>query len=528
MVKTRVKFAGASDMGRVRRNNEDAWHIDAERGIYLVVDGVGGHNAGEKAAEIAVERVKARLERQTGTTEQRIREAITVANNEIFRASKTNPEWEGMACVLTLVVLENGSAVVGHVGDSRLYQLRGGTIRKITHDHSPVGEREDAQELTEAEAMRHPRRNEVYRDVGSEEHTPDDPNFIEIRHIDFEPDSALVLCTDGLSDLAPSDTIREIVERHAGNPDAAARELIAAANQAGGKDNITVIVAQGEQFRAAVPPTAPQARPRESKLGAPLFVALLSILCLAVGAGTTAMWFVRHAKEPAPVFSQPRVWEVGPGQGTIAEALQQAQALDVIKVRAGEYREQVRLKSGVTIVSDPPRGAILRAAPGTQGPAVVADKVEGARLSGFSIQADAQIPLSAGIVLTDSSVDIDDSEVAGAEVGVVIRGSGKPSLRGSYIHDCVVGVLVSGAVEPWISHNAILRNRKLGLSATEGARPALMGNTFDRSRVELPAGMDMRPVRERNFTLAPAGPAASSRGGGGTGVPAPETGGRKQ
>ena len=138
------------------------------------------------------------------------------------------------------------------------------------------------------------------------------------------------------------------------------------------------------------------------------------------------------------------------------------------------------------------------------------------------------MPLSAGIVLTDSSVEIDDVEVAGAEAGVVIRGGGKPSLRGSYIHDCAMGVLVSGAVEPWISHNAIVRNRKAGLAATDGGRPSLMGNTFDRNKVELPADMDMRPVRERNFTVgAPA--ASGSRGGGGTGAPAPApVGGRNQ
>src|SRR5512132_2878146 len=123
MVKTKVRYAGASDPGRVRRNNEDAFHIDAERGIFLVVDGIGGQAAGEKAAEIAVQRVRARLERQTGTVEQRVREAITMANNEILRAARGNPEWEGMACVLTVVVAENGAAVVGHVGDSRLYEI---------------------------------------------------------------------------------------------------------------------------------------------------------------------------------------------------------------------------------------------------------------------------------------------------------------------------------------------------------------------------------------------------------------------
>ena len=221
MVKSRLKFAGSSDTGRVRKNNEDSWHADPDRGIYLVVDGIGGQAAGEKAAEIAVERVRARLERVTGTADQRIREAITMANNEIYRQAHGNPEWEGMACVLTVALLENGSAVIGHVGDSRLYQIRGGEIRKVTHDHSPVGEREDAREISEAEAMRHPRRNEVYRDVGSEEHSPDDADFIEVQHIPFDPDSALLLCSDGLSDQVPSNKIREAVERHAGNPEAA-------------------------------------------------------------------------------------------------------------------------------------------------------------------------------------------------------------------------------------------------------------------------------------------------------------------
>src|ERR1035438_7451159 len=196
----KLKLAGASDPGRVRHNNEDALHVDLERGIFLVVDGIGGQAAGEKAAEIAVGRVRARLERQTGTTEQRVREAITMANNEIFRAAQGNPEWEGMACVLTLAVLDQGAAVVGHVGDSRLYQISGGEIRKITHDHSPVGEREDNRELTEAEAMRHPRRNEVFRDVGSEQHTPADIDFIEVQRFACPADSALVLCSDGLSD----------------------------------------------------------------------------------------------------------------------------------------------------------------------------------------------------------------------------------------------------------------------------------------------------------------------------------------
>ena len=109
-------------------------------------------------------------------------------------------------------------AHIGHVGDSRIYLIRRGEIRKVTRDHSPVGEREDAGEIGEAEAMRHPRRNEVFRDVGSEEHAPDDPNFIDIERLPFDAESALLLCSDGLSDQVPAAEIQRAVERHAGDP----------------------------------------------------------------------------------------------------------------------------------------------------------------------------------------------------------------------------------------------------------------------------------------------------------------------
>lgn len=109
-----------------------------------------------------------------------------------------------MACVLTLAVLEGRQLTIGHVGDSRLYKLTPQGIAKLTHDHSPVGEREDARELTETQAMQHVRRNEVYRDVGSEWREPDAANFIEIVFTDLAEDSAILLCSDGLSDMVTS------------------------------------------------------------------------------------------------------------------------------------------------------------------------------------------------------------------------------------------------------------------------------------------------------------------------------------
>ena len=150
-VKTPLRFAAATKPGKRRKNNEDRYYVDPDRGIFAVIDGVGGQAAGETAASVAVEVIRERLERPTGSPEERLREAITLANNEILRLSRTKPEWAGMACVLTVALVEDDIVTIGHVGDTRLYLLsalpHSGEIKKITHDHSPIGEREDRGDL---------------------------------------------------------------------------------------------------------------------------------------------------------------------------------------------------------------------------------------------------------------------------------------------------------------------------------------------------------------------------------------------
>jgi serine/threonine protein phosphatase PrpC len=512
MVKARVRSAGDSDPGRVRKNNEDSLHLDPDRGIYLVVDGIGGQAAGEKAAAIAVERLRARLERQTGTAEQRIREAITVANNEILRASRSNPEWEGMACVLTVAVLENGSAVVGHVGDSRLYQIRGGEIRKVTHDHSPVGEREDSREISEAEAMRHPRRNEVFRDVGSEEHTPDDPEWIEVQRIPFEADSALLLCSDGLSDMVPSAEIRAAVERNAGKPEAAVRELISAANRAGGKDNVTVVLVEGEQFTAPAP--VAKLMPVR-KGGASRWAFLACGLLLGLGGMYAALRWGLGWTVPAPPVPPPQVIQVGPGLAItrISDALQQARPGDTVEVLAGDYHEQLRVKNGVSVESRVPREAVLLPVAGNDQPLVIADNAKDATVSGFLIRGDPQAPLSAGIVLNDSDVHIVNMEVTGAGIGILVHG-GSPVLLGNSVYDCTAGgIVVAGPAKPWILHNSIRRTRGPGLAVRDGAQPAVAENVFERNApdLEMPAEA-LRTVKPQNVFVGAPRPAAPHGG----------------
>jgi len=436
-VKTNLRCAGESHVGMVRQNNEDRVHCDPDRGIFLVIDGIGGQAAGEKAAEIAINRVRARLERQTGTVEDRIREAITVANNEILQASATNPEWRGMACVMTVAVAENGRAVIGHVGDSRLYKVRQREIRKITHDHSPVGEREDSRQISEAEAMRHPRRNEVYRDVGSQEHAPDDPDFIELLSIPFEPDSALLLCSDGLSDQVTSAEILRTVLANAGHPGGAVHELIEAANRAGGKDNVTVLVVEGEQFATAreAPGIAPSAG---SLFAARPAMFVYGVACAGLMVAGLSYFGVLDRQ---PVVPPARTLHVGTGGtggfGKIGEALAQARPGDTVEVEAGEYREQLRLKDGVTVRGHRPDVPILLASSIQNGPAVaiVAEGVRGARVIGFRIRAEEKAPLAAAVVISDSDLELQDTEIVGAATGVEIRGTSTAVLRANSISD---------------------------------------------------------------------------------------------
>jgi serine/threonine protein phosphatase PrpC len=257
-----VNAGAASDTGLLRERNEDRYWMDPDGGVFLVVDGVGGHAAGELAAQTAVDAVRESLTGAVGTAEERVRQAIALANDRIFAMAEADEGLRGMACVLTLAVVEGGEVTIGHVGDSRLYLIGNGVMRKLTSDHSPVGAAEDSGELGELEAMRHPRRNEVFRDVGSRRRAAGDPEFIEILRCRFRPDAALLLSSDGLTDHLASAEVREIVERYQGDAAGVVRELVEAANRAGGRDNITVVFVAGPEFKGRAGVAAGITRPR--------------------------------------------------------------------------------------------------------------------------------------------------------------------------------------------------------------------------------------------------------------------------
>jgi len=195
-------------------------------------------------------------------------------------------------------------------------------------------------------------------------------------------------------------------------------------------------------------------------------------------------WLTRGMWQPAPVVIAPRTIAV---TGTITAAMADARAGDTVEVPEGEYREQIRLKDGVTLRARVPREPKIWAAPLSSGPAVIAEGVKGVRFSGFRILADATTPLSIGISVRDSAVEIDDVEVKGAGVGIEIRGAGSPVVRASAIRDSLAeGVLLLGPNSAWLSHNLLQGNKGAGVAAREGAKPALLGNTFDHNVLEPP------------------------------------------
>jgi hypothetical protein len=343
--------------------------------------------------------------------------------------------------------------------------------------------------------MRHPRRHEVSRDVGSEPRRPDDPDFVELIRFPFEPDSALLLCSDGLSDMIPSAEMLRALERHAGDPRASARELVRLANDAGGRDNVSVIVVEGEAFAAGRP------RPRGSgpagELG-PGTEAAAAVRNGLLGSGSSGIWIVLLAllagllawrflaprpAGPAPPEAQdaaaapPRLpVVVGPGSAglaTIGAALEAARPGDRIEVLPGEYDEAIRLVDSVTLVARAPGEAVI--APRRLGPdraAVTAERIRGARFSGFVVRGAAGVGPADGVRIAGSEIELSDLDVSGAGLaGIRIEGDARATLVGSHVHrNLGSGVVIAGRAAARLVGNVIERN---------GGAPGLPGPGID-------------------------------------------------
>jgi len=222
----------ATHRGLVRQTNEDSFLV--RRGLYAVCDGMGGARGGEVASQIACERLRALVPDSAGKEE--LRDAIVEADLAIATRSAEEPYLLGMGTTLTSVLVREGTMVVGHVGDSRAYLLREGTLRQLTDDHSWVGEMVRRGELTPAEAAAHPHRSVITKALGTEGDV--EPDLLEIP---VEPGDRVLLCSDGLSGMVLDEQIRDLL----GRPDdvqAIADALVETALAHGGEDNVTVVV----------------------------------------------------------------------------------------------------------------------------------------------------------------------------------------------------------------------------------------------------------------------------------------------
>jgi len=516
-----VKFrsAGLTDVGSQRLVNEDRFHADSARGLFIVVDGVGGQAAGGRAADLALDVIRGRLTSGRAPSADGIREAITAANNEVLRQAEARPEWNGMACVLTVAMIDGDRALVGHVGDTRLYKVHAGTIQKITADHSPVGEREDAGEISEVEAMQHPRRNEVYRDVGSERHEQGDADFVDVRETSWEPDAALLLCSDGLTDLVASDAILSVIRKCAGYPDKVAHQLVKAANDNGGKDNITVVYVEGEQFARSGSTVPSRSRRRLLHL-----TSWLLIVTALAAAWRSAGYPVPATLEKALAPTSANLILVRAGE-SIGAALAEAVPGTTVMVEPGEYRERLTLKNGVRLLSRDSRGATLRL-PSTatdEDVAVTAADVTDAEFTGFRIVGDAASPLGVGVLVRSAGVRLIDIEVVGAaRVAVDIGAGDNVMLLASEIHDNPgAGLALRRDSSPLVadgkfSGNGSSEQASSALVIEPGARPLLQRNVFRQLDPLSIAGIDaaLRAQIRKSNVFPDAPPITTGRAGG--------------
>jgi protein phosphatase len=232
----RFGWASGSHQGRIRDNNEDSIYPVAdgrsdERTIVAVADGMGGHVAGEIASSLALTTA---VELETATPEER----VIQGNNAIMDAILTQPSLAGMGTTMTLIELDPiGRATIAHVGDSRAYRLRDGELEQLTRDHTYVAMQIAAGAMTEAEAARHPQRGVLTRALGLGRDVDVDISRERLRVGD-----RLLLCSDGLNVMLDNDTIAELLGT--GSANEAVWALIEAANQAGGHDNVSVLVVE--------------------------------------------------------------------------------------------------------------------------------------------------------------------------------------------------------------------------------------------------------------------------------------------
>lgn len=244
----RGKYFGETNQGRVRTNNEDTYICqkiwDDSHILCAAIDGLGGYEGGEMASELAriiiIKHLEEFASKKIGDL---LKAALVDANNQIICQHKARPKVSQMGCVASvgIVDLYHGTITIAHVGDSRIYQFVNGELKKLTHDHSLVGYREEIGELSEEDAMNHPKRNVIDKFLGEQHLDSNTESYIEISVWPIIGETQYLFCSDGLTDLVTSAQISKILSSERPIKEKV-ETLISFANEAGGKDNITVVL----------------------------------------------------------------------------------------------------------------------------------------------------------------------------------------------------------------------------------------------------------------------------------------------
>jgi len=252
-LRSKIKISEITDTGKVREHNEDAIGSNPDIGLMVLADGMGGYNAGEVASGIAVQTItelvaegalreeRNAIDTTTGLMRQTIvlRDAVARANKIIYQTAQSQTHCEGMGTTLVAAMYYDNRVSLAHVGDSRAYRLRGDTFQQLTLDHSLLQELVDRGFYSEEEAQRSTNRNYVTRALGVEP-TVD----VEVQEYDVQPDDVFLLCSDGLPDMVEDEDIHLTISTFNASLDVVGQQLVQLANDNGGRDNVSVMLAQ--------------------------------------------------------------------------------------------------------------------------------------------------------------------------------------------------------------------------------------------------------------------------------------------
>ena len=239
-----TSFSGLSDIGWIRKKNEDSWYADNNSGLFIIADGMGGHHGGEVASGLVVEHLPEILKKYPLMSEVEFSEestdhlqaALSELNTLIYLQGLAQPGHAGMGATAVVLLIRDHKAIVGHLGDSRQYLFRNGRLVQVTHDHSITQYLIDLGKITQSEANHHATSGQIMQILGKKEEP-----FPDIMLLNLEKGDRLLMCSDGLNGMIDDQQISHLLSGQRG-PEAACEALVKAAKNAGGKDNVTTLV----------------------------------------------------------------------------------------------------------------------------------------------------------------------------------------------------------------------------------------------------------------------------------------------